>query len=334
MKDVAARAGVSIKTVSRVLAQVPTVDPVIAGRVRDAADGLGFRPNLMASNLRRSDGRTNTIGLLLEDVSNPFSALVHRSVEDYFRSRGVLVLAGSVDQDPDREREMARTLINRRVDGLIVMSSCTEPRYIVAEQQTGTSFVFIDRAPAPLLADAVVADNRVSARTAVAHLLETGRRVVAYFGDDLRIPTADERFSGYQDAMAAAGLDLEEKVIRHGIRTVGQARDATRTMLQTQYPEAVFTSQNLVTIGALEAIHDLGLQDEIALVGFDDIPLAGLIKPGTTVMAQDPVEMGRCAASQLLDRINGDISPPSIHTIPTRLIVRGSGELPRHTSRA
>src|SRR5581483_406145 len=115
MRDVAALAGVSIKTVSRVISDVPTVAPDLVVRVRAAADKLGYRPNLTASNLRRGDRRTNTIGLLLEDVSNPFSSAVHRAVEDYFRSRGVLVLAGSLDEDPVREQEMARILINRRV---------------------------------------------------------------------------------------------------------------------------------------------------------------------------------------------------------------------------
>lgn len=333
MKDVAALAGVSLKTVSRVVSNVPTVDAEIAERVRAAADNLGFRPNLMASNLRRADGRTNTIGLLLDDVSNPFSALVHRAVEDYFRSRGVLVLAGSVDEDPDRERELARTLINRRVDGLIVMSATNGHHHISAEQHAGTSFVFIDRAPSPLLADAVVADNRACARTAVKHLLKTGRRAVAYFGDDITIPTANDRFSGFQDALSMAGIPTQDRLIRHGLRTANQAREAVGSMLATERLDAMFTSQNLVTIGALEALHEHGQQDDIALVGFDDVPLAGLLRPAVTVMAQDAREMGRRAAERLLHRINGDLSPPAIYIVPTQLIVRGSGELPQQSTR-
>lgn len=331
MKDVAALAGVSLKTVSRVVSNVPTVDADIAQRVRAAADSLGFRPNLIASNLRRADRRTNTIGLLLDDVSNPFSALVHRAVEDYFRSRGMLVLAGSVDDDPDRERELARTLINRRVDGLIVMSATNGHHHISAEQHAGTPFVFIDRAPSPLLADAVVADNRACARTAVTHLLKTGRRAIAYFGDDITIPTANDRFSGFQDALSTAGIPTQNELVRHGLRTANQARKAVGSMLATERPDAMFTSQNLVTIGALEALHENGQQHDIALVGFDDIPLAGLLRPAVTVMAQDAQEMGRRAAERLLHRINGDLSPPAIYIVPTHLIVRGSGELPQQS---
>lgn len=329
MKDVAALAGVSIKTVSRVISDVPTVDPDMAARVRDAAAKLGYRPNLTASNLRRGDGRTNTIGLLLEDVSNPFSSALHRAVEDYFHDRGVLVLAGSLDEDPDRERELARSLINRRVDGLIIMPAARDHRWVVAEQQAGTSVVFIDRRPVPLIADAVVIDNRASARTAVGHLLKTGRRRIAYLGDDLSIPTAHERFAGFQDAMTAADLEVEDQLVWHGLRTAEQAKAAATDLLaQAQRPEGIFTSQNLVTIGMVEALHEAGLQDRVAAVGFDDVPLAAALQPGVTVMAQDPAAIGRLAAQRLVERMNGDSSPPTVHTVPTRLILRGSGELP------
>jgi LacI family transcriptional regulator len=329
MKDVAALAGVSIKTVSRVVGDVPTVDPELAARVREAADKLGYRHNLTAASLRRRDGRTNTIGLLLENVSNPYSSVVHGAVEDYFRDRGVLVLAGSLDEDPQRERELARTLINRRVDGLIVMPASSDYRYVVAEQQAGTSFVFIDRLPSPLVADAVVADNRAGAVTGVRHLLKTGRRTIAYFGDELSLSTAHERFVGFTDAMMAADLPIDQRLIKHGLRTPDAARDAAQRMFRADPPEAIFTSQNLVTIGVLEALQELGLRHKVALVAFDDIPLAGLLQPGLTVMAQDPAAIGRRAAERLFERINGDSSPPSVQTIPTRLIARGSGELPR-----
>jgi LacI family transcriptional regulator len=328
MKDVAALAGVSIKTVSRVISDVPTVAPELTARVQAAADKLGYRPNLTASNLRRGDRRTNTIGLLLEDVSNPYSSAVHRGVENYFRSRGVLVLASSLDEDADRERELARTLINRRVDGLIIMPAAHDHRWMLAEQQAGTSFVFVDREPSPLLADAVVTDNRCGARVAAEHLLKTGRRRVAYFGDDIAIPTAQDRFRGFQEAMAAASVAVDDQLLRHGLRAAEQAKHAAHELLTTTHPDAIFTSQNLVTIGVLEALHRMGLQHQVALVGFDDVPLAAVLQPGVTVMAQDPTAIGSRAAQCLFERMNGDTSRPSIHTIATRLIPRGSGELP------
>lgn len=329
MRDVAALAGVGIKTVSRVINGVPTVAPELVRRVQTAADKLGYRPNLTAANLRRSGGRTNTIGLLLEDVSNPFSSALHRAVEDFARDHDVLVLAGSLDEDPMRERELTRTLIDRRVDGLIIMPAGTDYRYIVGEQTAGTPFVFVDRLPSPLLADAVVSDNRGGASRAVEHLFKTGRRPVAYLGDDLAIPTARERYLGFEQFCAAAGSQSQQRLIRHGLRTTHHAKLAAVELLTAaDPPQAIFASQNLVTIGVVEALHELHLQDRVALVGFDDIPQAGLLKPGITVMAQDPSAIGRHAAQWLFQRMNGDDSAARIHTVPTRLIVRGSGELP------
>jgi LacI family transcriptional regulator len=328
MKDVAALAGVGIKTVSRVFNDVPSVAPELVDRVRSAADKLGYRPNLHAASLRRAGGRTQTIGLLLEDVGNPFSSAVHRAVEDHARDHDVLVLAASLDEDVQRERELTRRLIDRRVDGLIIMPAGSDQRYVMVEQEAGTAFVFIDRPATPLLADSIVSDNRGGARAAVDHLLHTGRRRVAYLGDDLAIPTAEERFRGYCEALDAAGLLPDERLVMHGLRTAARARKAAVELLRQDRPEAFFASQNLVTIGVVEALHELGAQQDVALVGFDDIAQGALLRPGITVVAQDPAAIGRLAAQRLFDRLGGDESPPALHTIPTRLVVRGSGELP------
>ncbi|MGN6598242.1 MAG: LacI family DNA-binding transcriptional regulator [Actinomycetes bacterium] len=332
MKDVAALAGVSLKTVSRVVSDVPTVAPELAEKVRAAADKLGYRPNLTASHLRRSDRRTNSVGLLLEDVSNPFSAAVHRAVEDFFRGQHVLVLAGSLDGDPARERELTRRLIDRRVDGLIVMPADGDHRYVISEQLAGTAFVFIDREPSPLLADTVVSDNLPAARAAVQHLLQHGRRRIAFLGDDLSVATAAARFAGYREALTHAGIGLDESLVRHGLRNAEQARTAAASLLDDVgspgAPDAIFASQNLVTVGAIEALHHAGVQHQVALVGFDDVPLGALLRPGVTVMAQQPGEIGRLAAERLAARLAGDRSAPRVYTVPSRLVVRGSGELP------
>ena len=155
MRDVAALAGVGINTVSRVINGVSTVAPELAERVRSAADKLGYRPNLTAANLRRTGGRTNTIGLLLEDLSNPYSATVLRAVEDYARDRSVLALAGSLDEDPQRERDLTRALIDRRVDGLIIMPAAHHHRWVLTQQQARMTVVLIERPPTPMHADAI-----------------------------------------------------------------------------------------------------------------------------------------------------------------------------------
>ena len=332
MREVAALAGVSLKTVSRVANEVPTVDPALVAKVQAAMDRLGFRPNLAASNLRRGDGRTHTVGLLVEDVSNPYSAAVHRAVEDYAAQHGVLVLSSSLDEDPERERRMVRALIARRVDGLIIVPASHDHRYLVAEQQAGTAAVFVDRVPVPLVGDAVITDNREASITGVEHLMAAGHRRIAYLGDIDSLMTAKDRYTGYCDAMrrgAAAGCVLDPDLVVHGLRTTKAAAEAVTALLgRDNPPTALFTSQNLVTIGAIEALHQAGRNHDVALVGFDDFPLAQLLDPGITVLAQQPAQMGRLAAQLLFGRLAGDDTPAAAHVIPSRLIPRGSGEIP------
>jgi LacI family transcriptional regulator len=332
MKEVAALAGVSLKTVSRVANEVPTVDPALVAKVRTAMDRLGFRPNLAASNLRRGDGRTHTVGLLVEDVANPFSGAVHRAVEDYAAERGVLVLSSSLDEDPERERRMVRALVDRRVDGLIIVPASNNHRYLVAEQEAGTAVVFVDRLPTPLIGDAVVTDNRESAERGVKHLISAGHRRIAYLGDTGTLPTARDRYEGYRDAVRAAAADgcrLDPGLTVQGLRTVAAAEAAVGELLgRPDAPTALFTSQNLVTIGAIQALHRAGAQHRVALVGFDDVPLAQLLDPGITVLAQQASEIGRIAAELLFGRMAGDNAAPRTRVVPSRLIVRGSGEIP------
>lgn len=329
MRDVAALAGVSVKTVSRVVNSEPGVSPAMAGKVRQAAEELDFQLNLGARSLRRADGRTATIGLILEDVANPYSSALHRAVEDVARGRGVVVLAGSLDEDPARERELVTAFIARRVDGLIMMPTGRDHSYLVTERRAGTPLMFVDRTPGRLDADVVLTNNREGAETGVAHLVAGGHRKVGFLGDRARIATAQERYAGYVDALTAAGIPVSGQHVVHDATTVGIAARAAEDMLTgADPPTALFTSQNLVTIGALKALRRLGLQQEVALVGFDDFLLADLMDPPVTVVAQDPHTIGRWAAEQLFRRSDGDSSAFSTQIVPSRLIARGSGEIP------
>jgi LacI family transcriptional regulator len=328
MKDVAALAGVAIKTVSRVMNGDPTVTPDLAARIRAAASKLGYRPNLTASSLRRGDRRTATIGLLLEDVANPFSAALLRAVEDETRERRVQILIASLDEDPDREREMAITLIDRGVDGLVIVPAAADQSYLVAERKLGIRVVFLDREPRFLDADAVVSDNRQGAVAAVDHLRSFGHRRIAYLGDSLTISTAAHRFDGYQYVLERAGLPADPLIIRHGLRSIDAAMQAATEMVGLpDPPTALFASQNLVTIGAVKALRRAGLQETVALVGFDDFLLADALVPGITVVAQDTAQLGRRATQLLFARLDGDDSPPRTHVVPIGMVVRGSGEI-------
>ncbi len=328
MRDVAALARVAIKTVSRVMNGEPSVAPHLAARVHEAAAKLGYRPNLTASSLRRGDRRTATIGLLLEDVANPFSAALLRAVEDEARERRVQILIGSLDEDPERERELAISLIDRGVDGLIIVPAARDQSYLMAERRLGIRFVFLDREPRLLEADAVVSANWQGAVTAIEHLRSAGHERIAYLGDSPAILTASQRFDGYQRALERTGLQYRERIVRQNLRTIDAATGAAIEILaQPEPPTAIFASQNLVTIGAVKALRQLGLQQSVALIGFDDFPLADVLEPGITVISQDVSGLGHLATRLLFARLDGDDTPPKTHVVPTELIARGSGEI-------
>jgi LacI family transcriptional regulator len=332
MNDVARSAGVSLKTVSRVVNGETTVAPELAARVQAAVESLNYRPHIGASMLRRNDRSTRTIGLLVEDVGNPFSAALHRAVEDEGRRRGVHVLTGSLDEDPERERELARAFAQRHADGLIVTPVCDDQSYLAAELSDDIPVVFVDRPGSGFPADSVLSTNVTGATEAVRHLIGHGHRRIAFLGDHSRIATERSRYQGYLDALAESRL---EPVATHELHHSSAAESATMSLFRGDNPPtALFASQNLVTIGAVRALRRLRLHREVALVGFDDFPLADLLEPAVTVIAQDPATMGATAARALFDRIDGDTSePPREFWIPTALIRRGSGELPPSRAR-
>jgi LacI family transcriptional regulator len=328
MRDVAALAGVSLKTVSRVVNGTPTVDAGLATRVRRAAAQLNYRHNMTASNLRRGDRRSFMIGLMLEDVSNPYSSSIYRAVEDVARERGVGVLAGSLDEDPVRERELAATLVARRVDGLIVIPAGRDHSYLRDEQEMGMAVVFVDRPPALLPADSVMVDNKAGAVAAVRHLIGYGHRRIAFLGDLTSIATAQDRYAGYRDTLRQAALTEDPSLVLHDLHTARAAEAAVISLLSgPEPPSALFSSQNLITLGTVRALRACGAQNRIAMVGFDDLPLADMLDPPVTVVAQDVVAIGTLAARILFRRIDGDTSAVEAHLVPTRLIARGSGEI-------
>jgi LacI family transcriptional regulator len=328
MSDVAALARVGLSTVSRVINGVATVDPDLAARVHKAAEALDYRHNLTASSLRRVGGKTRTIGLLLENVANPFSSALHRGVEDVARPRGVGVLAGSLDEEPARERELVQSLVARRVDGLIIVPTVNDHSYLLSEKRAGTAIVFADRPPRFLDADCVLTDNIAGARRGTRHLLEHGHQRIGFLGDLRTISTATLRHEGFVIALTGHGIPVDERLVRLDLHDIESAEAATIDLLSLDDPPtALFAGQNLITIGAIRALRSRGLQHEIALLGFDDLLLVDLLDPGVSVIAQDASAMGRAAAELLFRRLDGDDSPSEQLILPTRLITRGSGEI-------
>jgi LacI family transcriptional regulator len=328
MREVAALAKVSIKTVSRVVNGESGVSPSLARRVLAASERLNYRHNLTASSLRRSDGRSDTIGVVLEDVANPFSSALHRAIEDVAVQRGVLVLAGSSDEDGERERKLVSAFASRRVDGLIIQPASHDHSYLLTERRAGTPIVFVDRPPAFFDADTVLTDNAAGVRRGVRHLVALGHQNLAYLGDLHTIATAAERYRGYVEELANQKIEVDERLVRldlHGIEKAEAA--ATELLGYSQPPTALFTGQNMVTVGAFRALRGLGLHERVALIGFDDILLADFLEPGITVIAQDPTAIGRTAAEQIFRRLDGDESTSQHHLVLTRMVTRGSGEI-------
>src|SRR5258708_8982816 len=268
MREVAALAKVSIKTVSRVVNGELGVSPSLARRVLAASERLDYRHNMTASSLRRSDGRSATIGVVLEDVSNPFSSALHRSIEDVAVERGVLVLAGSSDEDESRERRLVRAFASRRVDGLIIQPASHDHSYLLAERKAGTAIVFVDRPPGFLDADTVLTDNAAGVRRGVKHLASHGHKRIAFLGDLRTISTAAERLSGYTEELAALRIPFDERLVRLDLRGIEKAEAATTALLALRpRPTALFTGQNLVTIRGVRALRRPGPAPQAAPVG-------------------------------------------------------------------
>jgi LacI family transcriptional regulator len=321
MSDVAATAGVSLKTVSRVVNGEPGVRGETATRVHDAIARLGFRRNDLARALRHGR-RTGLLGLVIEDVANPFYSAIVRGVEEVARTRGMLAIAGSSNEDSARERELVSLFCERRVDGLLIVPAGENHAYLLPEVRSGTPVVFIDRPPGNLDADVVLLDNVGGARSAVEHFLAQGHRRIAFIGDEPGIFTVRERLRGYRDALATAGLAADEALIRLGAHDADAAERLVTELLDLpEPPTALFAGNNRITIGVLRV---LGRETaRTAVVGFDDLELGELLAAPPTVVSYDAADLGRRAAELIVRRLAGDAAPPRHVVLPTTLVVRG-----------
>jgi LacI family transcriptional regulator len=318
-----------LKTVSRVVNGEAGVSPELVAKVRTAIERLDYHRNMAASNLRRTGGRTRSIGLLLSNVTNPLDAGLHHAIEEAALDRGVVVIASSVGEDARRERELVGAFTARRVDGLILMAAGHDQSYLADQRRMSMSIVFVDRPPAFFDADTVVVDNRDGTARGVAHLLAHGHRRIGYIGAPHTIVTAAQRLAGYRDALSKARVKVDEDLIQLDVADSEQAYEVVLTMMRGRTsPTALFAGQNMITIGVVHALRELNLHRTVALVGFDDIPMADLLEPAVTVLAQDASAIGRQAAAALFERLDGSTAPTRTHVIPVTLIERGSGEIP------
>jgi LacI family transcriptional regulator len=330
LRDVAERAEVSFKTVSRVVNGEPGVSGVVVGRVQTAIESLGYVPDERARRLRQSTSPATSIGFVLVDVSNPFFSAVLRGLEDVARARQCLVLSASSDQDPVRQDQLVETFLQRRVAGMVVVPCDDHLGPLTSEIIQDVPVVYLDCEPKEHLNDLVRTDHYAGARTMTDHLLAQGHRDIGFLGDDPSVFSAGLRFAGYRDAMHDAGAEVRDEWVLTGRHDQFAWHRLVREWLSNapRRPTAVVTAQNFVTIGAVRAVHELGLARTLAMVAFDEIDLADVVQPGITVLPQEPRELGRRAGELLFGRIDGSVEPPTRELRLSTLVERGSGELP------
>ena len=326
MRDVATAADVSIKTVSRVVNGEPGVSADTAARVGAAIAHLGFARNDVAHSLR--SGRAGALGLIIEDVANPFYSAIARAVEDAASERGHILITGSCEEDPTRERRLAVRLLRRLVDALLIVPAGPDHRYLLPELSIDTPIVFLDRPSRGVAADTVLLDNLGGARAGVEHLLGQGHERIAFIGDSSELYTAGERLAGYRAALADAGREARGELIRAGSHDAAHAAHSAQMLLALppgRRPTAMLCANNRNTIGVLRALRNA--PSPIALVGFDDFELADMLATPVTVVWHSPEEMGRIAAELAYRRLGGYAGAPEHRTIPCELVIRGSGEV-------
>jgi len=329
IRDVAHHAGVGIKTVSRVVNNEPNVADATAARVRASIAELQWEPDAHAANLRRTMRRTRSIGLLLGSVSNPFSATIHRAIEDIAAHRDVAVFASSLDDDADRELAAVSAFVRRKVDGLILTCIAPSQSYLADLVPAAVPVVFVDRQPAGYDGVAVYSDNFGGARQATRHVLGYGHRNVALLLDRRDIWTARERERGFGAAIEEFGISHDDVTVAAELSDPEAAEKAVLSILSSPNPPtAIVSAQNLITVGAVHALRKLGRHHDTALIGFDDLELADLMDPGISVVAQRPHELGAVAAARLFAALdNGGVHDETSVVVPVDLIPRGSGEI-------
>ncbi|MDA8292386.1 MAG: LacI family DNA-binding transcriptional regulator [Actinomycetota bacterium] len=327
LRDVARLAGVSIKTVSRVVNGDAEVADLTAGRVRDAIGSLGYRPNPLARSLRT--GRDEAIGLVVETIGDPFFAAVTEAVEEAAREAGLFLMIASAGATVAEERAVVLGLLHRSVSGLIVVPCLLD--YAHEQLPIGPGavpVVFIDRTPDGLDADTVVVDNEDSARRATAHLVARGHRRIAFVGTSLERVPLRQRLDGYRLALADAGIEYDPRlVVAHTRASDGSGAILDGVLAPPDPATAVLSANAVAALDVVRELHGTGRTD-VAFVSFDDFPIADSLTPPATVHRQDPTLMGRTAIELLLRRLHGDDGPARHVVLPTTFLERGSGEIP------
>lgn len=326
IRDVAARARVSVATVSRVVNRSPhRVHPATRRRVLAAVRALGYDANIIAQGLKKRS--TRTVALIVPDISNPFFPAIARGIEDAARARGYAVLLCNTYEDLERERAYLTLLAKRMVDGVIFATVGSNTAHLRVLRREARPVVLVARDVEGLRIDTVLVDNYRGEFEATTHLLGLGHRRIVHITGPTTLHVAAERRRGYLEALTAAGIPSSDGIVVEGDFAAEGGRRAVAGLLERGVPfTAVAAANDLMAIGAMEALRAAGraVPQDAAVVGFDDITFASLVSPALTTVAQPKYRMGQMAMERLLQLMDGKDRDPRQTVLSPQLVVRES----------
>jgi LacI family transcriptional regulator len=335
IKDVAARARVSIGTVSNVLANLPTVRPRLRERVEQAIRELDYHPSHIARSL--ASRNTQTLGIVITDITNPFFPLLVKGAESAALERGYTLSIFNSDNSLERERTCVSLLRSRRADGILIASAPNpeaDVRHLVDAQEAGFALLCLDRIPGAFACDAVIADNSKGARLCVRHLHLLGHRRIGAILGPTGLLNSEQRTAGFLRGLHDCGIKRNPALELQGDFQIEAGHRLAKELILAEHPPtAIFAANGMMGLGALKAIQDLGLScpEHMSLAVYDDYPGAEIFRPALTVIAQPAYEMGRRGTQLLIARLHGEISSakPIVEVLSPELIVRESTAPPR-----
>lgn len=327
LKDVAIMAGVSVATVSRVLNSDDIVKYETKAKVMNAIKKLNYSPNRVAQRLRSTRTKSKIIGLLIPDIQNPFYVDVIRGIEEYAYTHNAVVIIGNFSQDQKKEKLYIDILKSESVDGFIVAPTHENDVFIKGLLDDGYAIACIDRGLKDVEADLVKVDNREGVYQAIQHLVSLGHTRIAHITGDPSIPTTQERILGYLDALRANAIEPDQSIIIGRLSDYQSGVDLANLLLSMDTPPtALFTGNNLLTLGALESINKrrLRIPEDIALLGFDDMYWANSLNPPLSAVRQPGFEIGKRACELLIQRLNDPERSVASIILKTQLMIRKS----------
>ena len=329
IKDIARVANVSHSTVSRALRNSSLVKPETAELIQRIAQESGYRASAVARSLVTS--RTQTVGVVVTTISDPFAAEIVGGIEEAANDHGYSVVLANSNADPEREVKMVRSFEERRLDGIIVSASRVGAVYVPMLSQMRVPIVLVNSHHPSEFVHSVMIANIEASREVTRYLIDLGHRRIAYIGDQFGYQSDTERFGGYRAALNEADFAFQPELVVHGNgKPDGGETAMQKLMALTERPSAVFCYNDMTALGALRVIRSRGLcvPEDISLAGFDDLFLAQYTEPALTTVRQPKHKMGRLAMETLLTILQGSTSAHHIQ-VPGELVVRQSTAAPR-----